>query len=284
MSVSDLIALLSILSLIQDSINPNQIIWGGSIGIAGAIFGSILNYFFSKKTQEREWKKQQSKITAEEVYGPLGNQVKWIVWYLENYVLPKELNFEAWGVMQEDHRFYMVDEDFRCRLDKFFDMVRLYNLTSKVFRKETLPEIVRYQTGEIFGTEAQIELSVCYGRRGIFGLGIEEKPSDYDEDTLQEHVYIKHETLLEWLISQEHPEQYISRNYGVFLPDTSEVVLAKERRSYTESLFQEFWDSCTKKMKENEIYRNLRKATQTILEEARNLKEELAKRIREPWK
>ncbi len=48
--------------------------------------------------------------------------------------------------------------------------------------------------------------------------------------------------------------------------------------------FNEFWDSCVARIEDDDVYKLVFEENDVLLEEARNLKEEIAKRIQEQFR
>lgn len=87
--------------------------------LIGVIIGATIAYFVQSRTQKRLWKREYSIKIAEQIYGQLYGSMKQIINFLDrrDYV---NVSFGFWETAQSDHRYFMVDERFRKRLDTFF--------------------------------------------------------------------------------------------------------------------------------------------------------------------
>jgi len=166
------------------------LIWFYESGLLNTLIGVIIGvgiaYFIQTRTQNRAWKREYSVKIAEQVYGSLYRDIKWTIWSLErkNFRPP---TFEKWGQIQEDHRYFMVDEKFRAKLDSFFERSRKYGFTTSKLRNEVLPKIAREEAERIFKTKTEeIKLEV-----------------KYKEGT---HIVSTSPEIIECLISQIHPK------------------------------------------------------------------------------
>lgn len=240
------------------------------VTLVAVLVGFLASYFLQTKTQKKAWKREYSVKIAETVYGSLFRQVKWIIWSLEKRHYA-QVSFEEWGQIQEDHRYFMVDEKFRTRLDEFFERVRNYSrAVYSSLRNTILPKIANEETERVFNvkTDETAKLDVKY------------KEKHRNISTSPE--------IIECLISQTHPRDYALRNKS----DISNVecfVNIRQRdgkifHSHDLAKFNEFWQACLKRMREDETYRFIIEENDKLLEEARNVKKEIVKRIEEPWK
>lgn len=100
--------------------------------------------------------------------------------------------------------------------------------------------------------------------------------------------HAKPSNIIDCLISQTHPRDRALR-------DTSEVsnvecfVNVRQRggtpfHSHDLAKFNECWESCLKRMKEDKTYKFIIEENDKLLTEAKNVKKEIVKRIEEPWK
>ena len=237
--------------------------------IIGIIIGAGIAFFVQTRTQKRAWKREYAVRIAEEVYGSLFRQVKWIVWSLVKTHY-RQLNFEQWGQFQEDHRYFMVDEKFRTKLDELFERVRNYNKAVYELENVILPKIVNEETKRIFNVDtdehARLEVKYSKGHRPHSGT-----PS-----------------IIRCLISQTHPKDDVLSGESD-VSNVECVVNIRQRSGETFhsqdlSKFSEFWESCLKKMRKDKTHKFIIEENDKLLEEARKVKKELVKRIEEPWR
>jgi len=235
------------------------------VALVSVLIGAGISYFVQTRTQKRVWKREYSIKIAETVYGSLYRDAKWVIWYLEQKHL-SPLHFEEWGRIQEDYRYFMVDEEFRDKLDAFFERVRRYNVSVHELRTKILPGIINEEAEGIFKTSVQeIKLDVRY-KDGI-------------------DIVSTSPNIIECLISQTHPKDYVLRSNPEIVILEFHIMFGQVPTDRSvEDKFDEFWGSCLKRMKEDKTYQSILGETDRLLEEARYVKKKLVERIQEPWK
>ena len=242
---------------------------GVVVNVLFLLIGFGITYFVQTRTQKRAWKREYAVRIAEEVYGSLFSRVKWIIPSLEEKG-HRRLSFDEWRNIQDDHRYFMVEKKFRKKLDEFYERVENYDRAIYDLREKILPEIANEETERVFKikTDDNARLEVRYTEKH---RNISTTPN-----------------IIECLISQTHPKDHALR-------DTSEIssvecfvnIRQMDKRTFhlhRLEKFNEFWESCLKRMKEDKTYKFIIEENDKLLEEARNVQKEIVKRIEEPWK
>ena len=240
---------------------------GVVVNLLFLLIGAGITYFVQTRTQRKAWKREYSIKIAETVYGSLYRQVKSVVWSLEQKRLDP-INFEEWGQLQQDHRYFMVDEKFRNKLDGFLEKVRKYSLDVHRLENEVLPRIIHEESKEIFKTDTEgvrIHVEIRYEEKARVISGT------YD--------------IIECLISQTNPRDSVLKRH----PEAEILEFAMKfgqvpASSTAIGKFDDFWESCLRRMKADSNYQSLLQETNRLLEEAKSVKKEIVKRIEEPWK
>lgn len=238
--------------------------------LIGIIIGAGIAYFVQTRTQKRAWKREYSVRIAEEVYGSLFRGVKNIIQSLENrgywYI-----DFGVWREMQDDHRYFMVEEGFRVKLDQFRERLERYSRTVTKVRGQILPRIVMEETERVFGVKTdgipRVNVRYMKGRR----------PTSASSN------------LIDCLISQTHPIKHATRNEESISEITSllEIKPIGEKnnvKSEKKTELDELWKSSLKRTREDESYKFIVEENSILLEQAIKMKQEIANRIQEPWK
>lgn len=242
---------------------------GVVVNLLFLLIGSGITYFVQTRTQKRAWKREYAVRIAEEVYGSLFRQVKWVVWSLEKKWY-RQLSFEEWGTMQEDHRYFMVDKKFRTKLDNFFERVGNYNEAVYKLENIILPKIVNEETKRVFDVDtdehARLEVKYVKGHRPHSGTS----------------------SIIRCLISQTHPkDDVLSHNSEI--SNVECFVNIRQRNgttfhSHDLTKFDEYWESCLKRMIEDKTHKFIIEENDKLLTETRSLKKEIVRRIEEPWR
>ena len=243
---------------------------GVVVNLLFLLIGSGITYFVQTRTQKRAWKREYSVRIAEEVYGSLFRGVKGIILSLKNKWY-RHTDFSVWREMQDDHRYFMVDKGFRIKLDQFRERLEKYSRTVVKVRVEILPKIVLEETERVFGVKTddipRVKVTYMKGRRLV------SSPLN----------------LSNCIVSETHPIKHATRDE----PDVSEVsfLLAVKpigkagATNYDKTPeLNKFWQSSLKRIRQDESYKFMVEENNTLLEEARKLKQEIANRIEEPWK
>ena len=233
--------------------------------LVGIIVGAGIAYFVQTKTQNRAWKREYSVKIVETVYSSLFKAATRIIPSLEKKYY-RQISFGEWETMQEDHRHLMVDEKFRTKLDDFSERVQNYSNAVYELRNENLPKIANEETERVFNVEA-----IGHATLEVTAPSLLEKPN-----------------IIRCLISETHPKDEALRN----TPESSnvrfDIRIQMTKGTFTHSndlsKFNEFWESCLKRMREDKTYRFIIEENDKLLEEARKVKKELVKRIEKPWK
>jgi len=245
---------------------------GVVVNLIFLLVGFAITYFVQTMTQKRAWKREYSVRIAEEVYGSLFSGVKGIILSLKNkrywYI-----DFNVWREMQDDHRYFMVDKAFRVKLDQFRERLEKYSKTVIEVRSKILPKIVFEEAERALGVKTDMipRVNVIY------------------EEELRR--FSSSPEFVDCLISKTHPAKHATRNKS----DISSITITYEfqrikegKKSFSSppnvELLNSFWESCLKRAKEDKYHKFIVEENDTLLEEARKLKQEIAKRIEEPWK
>ena len=224
----------------------------------------------AQKPQKRALKREHDVRIAEEVYGVLFSDIKSIILSLE-LKWYKYVDFNAWREMQDDHRYFMVDKEFRTKLDRFRERIEGYSKTVNEVRQDILPRIVMEGIKQTIGVNTNKIPSI--DARYVKGRG-----------SISTAV-----NLADCLISGIHPIEYVTKNNR----DVSEVIFwlriqpvgKSSTIKYDNSTeFNHFWQSTRKSLNEDETYRYMIKENDSLLDVAKKLKQEIANRIEEQLK
>jgi hypothetical protein len=246
--------------------------------VVGVIIGVLVTDFVQKRTQKRIWKRDYSIKIAEQIYGQLYGSIKSIIRTLEREEY-SNVSFGFWDSAQEDHRYFMVDEKFRNRLDAFLERTQEY--TSAVNRLENtiLPKIIKDTARDVFHEEPHpanaVNFSINYTKGKV--------NSGYSPNLVN---HLKRKQDLSDMI-------YCTIGIGAEKTEISNVrikisFLKFDPSSQFESTDSDriaiFWGLCLETMDNIPEYQFVVKENNPLLEEAKGIKKELIKRIEEPWR
>ena len=239
--------------------------------LVAVLIGFLASYTLQTITQKRAWKREYSIKIAETIYGSLYQDITQILQTLGNGEDLNRLgmNFSKWEEFRQDHRYFMVEKEFRGTLDKLLEDIKEVNSMFYKFKRDDLRSIVNEASEKIFFTNIEgslIHLNITYqkGRRKT-PIG-----TRYDID--------------EYLLSNKSPiEDILKKKGGKILAlemTFGQVPASKENVGR----FNQFWEACVSTLWENESYNTLLTKTKKLLKKAKNVQNELVKRIEEPWR
>lgn len=242
---------------------------GVVVNLLFLLVGSAITYFVQSRTQKRAWKREYSIKIAETIYGSLFNSLRRIIPSLERKHYG-QLSFGEWETMQRDHRYFMVDRKFRTKLDHLLKRVQDYSMAVNKLRNTVLPKITNEETERVFNVETEENAT----------LEVKYKEKHHNVSTSPR--------IINCLISETHPKNRATRNLSG-ISNIECLVYIRQRdgktfHSHDLTKFNEFWQSCLRRMKEGETYKFVIEENEKLLEEARNVRKEIVKRIEEPWK
>lgn len=243
--------------------------------LLGTVIGAGIAYFVQGRTQKRIWKREYSIKIVEEVYGALYNSIIGMIRNLEEKYY-NGLDFSIWRGLQVHYRYLMVDEEFRNRLDSFYESVEKYTKACLQFQNRILLNIVKQAINQVFNVEAEGETE--------FAVKYTKNKKDFSHrPILLEKLRNKYSLskIVDEALKYEDKSRIsnISININFMKADGSERVSSHEQKE-----IEMFWEVCLRKMDENETYTFIIKENEKLLKEAKNIKKELIKRIEEPWK
>ena len=236
--------------------------------LIGVAIGAGITYYVQTKTQNRAWKREYAVKIAEQVYGSLFKEIKNVLRSLEEKYYIYWINFGAWKEFQQDHRYFMVDANFRARLDNFAERLEKYSQAAIKLGSE-VRKIVFEETERFFGVKtSQVPAIQASYMKGY-------SPSSTMLD------------LVQCVVSESHPLESIRREPDASKLDFVMIVTSIENKTTHiphSSDFDEFWQICLKRMKENDTYKFVTEENGKIIEHAQKLKAEIVERIEKPWK
>jgi hypothetical protein len=237
--------------------------------LVGIFVGAGIAYFVQTRTQKRAWKREYGVKIAEQVYGTLFRETKSLIRSLEKkYYF--WIDFGGWKRIQEDHRYFMVDERFREKLDQFSDRAEEYSLATRRLRDEILPRVAIEETER------------------IFEMKVDEKPRFNVNYMKGQKRFSTSPDLVQCLISETRPIDHAIRNEsevsGLECALEIKPIDGQPIHSNDSTKIDDIWKSCLARMKEDKTYKFIIEENQELLEEARQVKKEIIKRIEEPWK
>jgi len=233
--------------------------------VIGVAIGAGIAFFVQTKTQKRAWKRECAIKIVEEVYAPLFKELKNVVGGLENTdYWGKYLS--TWREIQDTHKYLMIDEPFRTKMDELSEALDKYSRAIGEVRGRIIPKIFSEEARRIFRLETNVRLQLSV-KAGNTGIGI----TDAVCTDLLKGKHPKEE------VFESHPEVRNVESYEFQTED------GKTFHTHEIEKFDDFWQSCIAWTKENPTVQFIFKENERLLADAKKLKEELTKRIQEPW-
>jgi len=240
---------------------------GVVVNVIFLLIGAGITIFVQRMTQKRQWKREYSIKMVEQVYSSLFNDIKNIIKNLDaKYYSTLIFN---WTKIQDDHKYFMVDEKFRDKLDLFLEKIKSHNDAVNKLRNKILPNIIIEAAEKIF--EMKVDTRNITPR-------IEYKEGSSD-------IAMSHQTV-ELLLSNLHPKEYMLKYYpeAIFSKFIIQIHTPHVSINNIEDKSKKFWELCLTKMGENKTYQNVNKNHKKLLEEAKGIRKLLIEHIQETWK
>jgi hypothetical protein len=216
----------------------------------------------SQKSKIRTRKPGYWDRVVEDVYGVLFGAIKSVIIPLETKWY-RQIAFIEWREMQDDERYFMIDEKLQERLDVLYKRIEEYSSAIYKLRENIVPKILQEEGMKILKTSCdELRVKIKYKAKKTI--------SSQDAN------------LADCLISKTHPKDYVLKQDAEREPISIEVYFGQvPASSPINEKFDEFWESCVTTIEENDVYRFVIEENDKLLEKAKNLKEEIAKRIKE---
>lgn len=237
--------------------------------LVGVAIGAGITYYVQTKTQNRAWKREYSVKIAEVVYGNLFKEIKSLIQKLGEKYCIYWISFGTWKEFQQDHRYFMVEKGLRDKLDLFTGQLDDYSNAAVKLGSE-IRNIIFEETERVYGVKTnQIpRTEVTFMQRYT--------RCSYTPD------------LVQCVLSETSPIDFVSKRETEI--SNLEMILTiasldgRQTHVPYSSDFNEFWQSCLRKMRENGSYKAVTNENIKIGQEALKLQDELIERIEKPWK
>ena len=233
--------------------------------IVGIMIGAGIAIFVQSRTQKRAWKREYALKLVDEVYAPLYKELRSTVEGLKRMDY-RGYWLSSWRDIQESHKYLMVDESFRTEMDELQKALsEQSNLTWKI-RSEIVPKIFSEEAKRVFevATDFRSTLSVKTGN-GTTSLG---------------------DNIISYLLTGKHPKEAVSTRHTEYKKVELYGFQTEDGKSFhTQDIekFNRFWETCMERIKSNPNIKNASKENERLLDNSKKLKEDLVKRIQEPW-
>jgi len=240
--------------------------------LVGIAIGAGIAYFVQTRTQKRAWKREYAVRTTEQVYGILFGDLKRIIEFLEKkYYI--NLAFLTWGEIQGDHRYFMVDEKFRKRLDEFSKRIETYNDACSRLEYKVFPKIMNAEVQRIFNVKPD----------RIANINVKYKEYERDSSTAPNIITCLKRGIhpIEDALENKDKAEISDVRWSISIQLGDGTTFLSERNSEKPD---EFWKSCMRKIKEDKTYKFMIEENEKLLDETRKIRKKLVKRIEEPWK
>ncbi len=236
--------------------------------------GNEKNRKSNQKSQKRALNGEYAVMMSEDVHGKLFGAINSIISALTDKAF-YYIDFQEWMRMKDDHRYNMVKEKFRERLDKFLKRLRKYSSTVIKVRQDIIPEIVIVESERIFGikTDRLPAIEVKYKKgRNKSGTSV---------------------SIENCLILGMKPIECATRNVNLTTEELSKSIfwfeivqigVASPIKFENKPEFDKLLDSSGEQLEKTETYTFMVEENSKLLEEAKELGQESSNRIEKLWK
>ncbi|MCW4025566.1 MAG: hypothetical protein NWF01_11120 [Candidatus Bathyarchaeota archaeon] len=244
--------------------------------VTGIVIGAGITYFVQTRTQKRLWKREYTIKITEQVYGELFGEIKIIINKLENDFNEQIILENKWAQIQNDHRYFMVDQKFREELDSFYASLSRYNTACWKLGSEA-KRILEKSAKIIFDKKPDKTPQLTF--------------SYVDSEGRENSTLLLIDSDLKHLTTLKQMEQQCLRNYGQDIVEKQFKVsfqIINGTRPFevddSDPRVSSYWELCLKLFKEDENFLIATKEKNYLVKQAPEIKKALEKRISEPWK
>jgi hypothetical protein len=254
--------------------------------LTGIMIGAGITYFVDKRTQKRVWKREYAVKATEQVYGELYGEVKTIAAGLseENTFFRQITSQQKWAAIANDHRYFMVDEEFREQLDRFYKALDEYNISCYYLDRESRRALIKCAKIS-FDREPDSTVNLLftyYLNKVRHDIPIETDSHLRRFEAIYEmeknELFNVDQTLVK---GKQFKLTFNYMNYQLppYLPPTSTRFEEDNVDRITA-----YWNLCLQSLKQDANYSYVKKEKPALLKEAIEIKKSIEKRISEPWK
>jgi hypothetical protein len=246
------------------------------VTLAGVIAGAV----FSVMVQRLAWNRDDSIKAIEQVYSPLYG----VILEVEKVLDKKEYgswSFGHWAACVKDYRYFIVEAKFREKLDTFQERVKKRSETINRLENIIIPKIQYETVKEIFPDkpdtrEVYLEIGFYHNDERLGGTSV---PTSFHikNQTSMESV---NNNLIKGLFLKKEEITKVHTKLIYWRADKPPDVF----ESTNEADNAKFWNTCLNRVTLTSEYQFLVKEEPLLLDEARQIKKELIKRMGEPWK
>ena len=234
------------------------------VALIGVGVGAAISYIIQTKTERKAWKKE----IAENVFYSLYSNVKTIKTSLERRKFDR-ISFSAWSEFQNDYRYLQVQPlKFREQLDDFLKKVNDTDRDEIRLINEVFPDIVHEASRKIFNSNNE-EISI--------NIRCKEPSGRFQEAVYTPAYCLRERAYPTDLLLEVYPESEIV-TFSVVLKSPPQFI-GEPSTIIEKTKFDEFWKLCLELEDKNEVFKRTIQKQSELLKEARNIFNELQKRI-----
>lgn len=255
--------------------------------VTGLVIGAGITFFVQTRSQKRIWKREYAIKTIEQVYSKLYGEVKIIVSSLKRDNLEDVFIVGNWSLIENDHRYFMVDEKFRQRLEQFYSTLAKYNSAISEFNWLT-SRILTNSAKIIFNKEPENTPNLSYSCHvGDKQHSFQPAAESYLR-RLQTLEQMKKQILSDTDLTKPITNERFIISFYFRDNQTSNVLpIPQISRSFEDDNIEHisaYWELCLKSFRESKSYMYANKEKPILQKEANDIIKTIEKRISEPWK
>jgi len=237
------------------------------------LFISIISLYISSTTAICSIlvKPNPNKVKKQELYGQLKKSILIIISRLEGRYY-QDIHFRLWKNIRQDDRYHLFGKELREKLDGFLEKIKTYSATIIELDSNVIPEIIDDAIVTVFNVDRS-----SFDRIIIFvHLALKNRPRFQTSINELGYYLKKNQSLIEVI----HQKAKVNSIEAEEIKSIQMLIPLSTYDITDENKITEFWDMSLRIMKNVRKYKFVVEENEVLLEEAKEIKEAIIKRIK----
>lgn len=243
--------------------------------VTGTLLGAVVTVWAQSRTQKSSWKRELAVRNADNVYGPLYNEVTQTLDKIKEMSAQTGydlLESPVWSQISSQYQYYFIPDRLREELQQFYHLMSKYR---ELVRSLFLPK------NEVLDTVLK-EASIFW--KGVHNI---EYGADLTAGGSTAPYWVMNSVLY-----NQHPKDIIAKSYPGLITNYAVIVTWRTngatnqvRLTSKEDLekFDKFFKQAVIRVQETKTVKGLKETLHELTESGLRLKERLLTYIQQPW-
>ena len=212
-----------------------------------------------------------NKAKKQELYGQLKKSILVIISRLEGKYY-QDIHFRLWKNIRQDDRYHLFDKELRGQLDGFLEKIKKYSAAIIELDSNIIPEIIDDAIVTVFNVERS-----SFDRIIIFvHLALKNRPRFQTSISELGYYLKKNQSLIEVI----HQKAKVNSIEAEEIESIQMLIPLSTYDVTDENKITKFWDISLRIVKNVRKYKFVVEENEVLLEEAKEIKEAIIKRIK----